>query len=105
MIDSVDVWILEQPTVISKRKKALYPVVLQRQQLADALARYLSMLGLERRAKTISLVDRLAKDDTSDHIPDTKPANTNGCAQQSCPCQSSVAAMLLLRQSIPFCQA
>jgi hypothetical protein len=55
LLDSIDVWLLTQPSLINKRKKTLLPVVLQRQQLADGLARYLSMLGLERKVKTKTL--------------------------------------------------
>lgn len=56
ILDSIDAWLLTQTTLINKRKRSLYPVVLQRQTLADGLARYLSQLGLERRkhVKTIS---------------------------------------------------
>jgi hypothetical protein len=49
LLDSVDAWLLEQPTLINARRRTVLPVVLQRQQLADALARYLQALGLERR--------------------------------------------------------
>ena len=45
MLDSVDVWILQQPTLINKPKRAIIPVVVQRQQLADALARYQKSIG------------------------------------------------------------
>ena len=42
-------------------ERALLPVVRERTQLADALARYLATLGLERRAKpTRSLQEYLA---------------------------------------------
>jgi hypothetical protein len=57
---------LDQSTLINKRKKALLPVVLQRQTLADALARYLGQLGLERKAKALSLQDILAQSDESE---------------------------------------
>jgi hypothetical protein len=49
LLDSIDAWLLTQPTLINKRKKALLPVVLQRQQLADGFARYLSQLGLDTK--------------------------------------------------------
>jgi hypothetical protein len=57
LLDSIDVWLLTQPTLINKRKKSLLPVVRERQQLADGLAKYLAMLGLERRSKEVSLQD------------------------------------------------
>ena len=44
------------------RKRALLPVVRERQQLADALARYMAQLGLQRRAKpTMDLATYLAE--------------------------------------------
>src|SRR5262245_6482158 len=55
LIESVDAWLLTQPTLINRRKRALLPVVLQRQQLADALGRYMSQLGLERRQANVDL--------------------------------------------------
>lgn len=51
ILDSVDVWILTQPSLINVRRNALLPVVRERQILADALARYMTMLGLERRPR------------------------------------------------------
>lgn len=53
LLDSIDVWLLQQPSLVNKRTRALLPVVRERQQLADALARYMSTLGLERRAKPV----------------------------------------------------
>jgi hypothetical protein len=63
LLDSVDAWLLTQDSLINKRKRTLLPVVLQRQQLADGLARYLNQLGMERRHKVKTLSDILAEDD------------------------------------------
>ncbi len=49
MLESVDRWLLQQPSLVNKSRRQLFPVVLQRQQLADSLARYMTTLGLERR--------------------------------------------------------
>lgn len=51
LLDSVDAWLLTQPTLINARKRALLPVVRERTQLADALARYMTALGLKRRSR------------------------------------------------------
>ena len=51
ILDSIDGWLAKQPSLIDRRKRALLPVVRERQSLADALVRYLTALGLERRAK------------------------------------------------------
>lgn len=61
LLESVDRWLLEQPSLVNKSRRQLFPVVLQRQQLADALARYMTQLGLRRRAKPVpSLQEYLA---------------------------------------------
>jgi hypothetical protein len=51
LLDSIDVWLLSQSSLVNVRKRSLIPVVKERQTLADGLARYLAMLGLARRAK------------------------------------------------------
>jgi hypothetical protein len=62
LLESVDAWLLVQPSLVAARKKALLPVVRERQGLADSLVRYLALLGLERRAKPVpSLNDYLCQ--------------------------------------------
>jgi hypothetical protein len=53
LLESVDRYLLGLPSLVNKRRRQLFAVVLQRQQLADALARYMGQLGLERRAKQV----------------------------------------------------
>ncbi|HLK11092.1 MAG TPA: hypothetical protein VKW76_06910 [Candidatus Binatia bacterium] len=53
LLDSIDAWLLVQPSLVNARKRALLPVVRERQSLADALARYLGQLGLERKARDV----------------------------------------------------
>jgi hypothetical protein len=78
LLDSIDVWLLQQPTLIIKRKKAVIPAVQQRQVLADALARYMSMLGLARKTKLTSLSEMLSSDDdTSDDKHNVTSEQTN----------------------------
>ena len=61
LLDSIDAWLLTQ-NVVNKRYRTLIGVCKDRQQLADALARYLSQLGMERRRRRTSLVDMLARE-------------------------------------------
>jgi hypothetical protein len=57
---SLDDWIAWQPSLVT-RKRTVLPVVLQRMQIAEGLARNLERLGLERHAKqALSLADYLA---------------------------------------------
>jgi hypothetical protein len=62
LLESVDRWMLAQPSLINKRNRVLFPIVAQRTTLADSLARSMTMLGLERRARpSPTLADRLAQ--------------------------------------------
>ena len=49
MLQHVDNYILGEKALVNRRSRKLHPVVLHRQRLADGLAKYLDMLGLERR--------------------------------------------------------
>ena len=77
LLDSVDAWLLTQPSLVNARKRTLLPVVLQRQQLADALARYLVLLGLKRRQAPVASLDAyLATRKSGDTVaPDTASEN------------------------------
>ncbi len=62
MLDSIDAYVLENGRLVNKKKRCLFPVVKERQQLADGLARYLNLIGLERRSKPVqSLTQYLAE--------------------------------------------
>ena len=52
-LDSCDAWLVQQESVIVKRRSAVRPVLLQRQILVDSLVRILSQLGLDRQAKQV----------------------------------------------------
>jgi hypothetical protein len=61
ILDSVDAWLLTQPTLINKRVKAVFPAVRDRQALVSTLRGLLGDLGLKRRAKALpSLGEYLA---------------------------------------------
>jgi len=69
ILHRIDTWIFEQETLIYRSKKrlaTLLPVVVQRQSLADSLATYMSMLGLERRRKIQTLNEILSQRDTDE---------------------------------------
>lgn len=61
LLASIDRFLLEQKSLINKSKRQLFPIVIQRQTLADALAGYMRTLGLKKKSKPIlSLNDYLA---------------------------------------------
>jgi hypothetical protein len=80
LLASVDAWLLAQSSLVDVGRQSLLPVLRERQALADALARYLRDLGLERRVKDVpSLADYLAARETppppaTPAAPTTPPA-------------------------------
>lgn len=61
ILDSVDAWLLSQPSLINKRTRSVLPVVRDRQALVSTLRGLLGDLGLKRRTKAMpSLGDYLA---------------------------------------------
>ena len=72
MLDSIDACLLTQPSLINARLRTLIPLVLQRQTLADGLARYLSQLGLERRHKVQTVTDMLNGQDENQQQPELR---------------------------------
>jgi len=54
-----------QKSLVNHRKRVVYPAVLQRQQLADALARYMTQLGLEKRSKTVATIGEYIQEKAS----------------------------------------
>jgi hypothetical protein len=48
-VDHLDAWIFEHGSLVNARRRSVHPVVRERQQLVDSLARLLGLLGLERR--------------------------------------------------------
>jgi len=63
LLDSIDRWLFSQRSLVNARKRALIPVVRERQILADGLARYLTLLGLQKRQKTVTLQEWLHQDE------------------------------------------
>lgn len=61
ILNSIDRWIFQQPSLIDKRKRALLPAVKERQSLANALVEYLAQLGLERKGG-LDLARRLMRE-------------------------------------------
>src|SRR6267154_3367857 len=59
-LNHLDAFLMSQPSLVNKRKKAILPVLRERQILADSFSRLLSQLGLQRIPKAIpSLQDYL----------------------------------------------
>ncbi len=50
LLGSIDSWLLVQPSLVNARKRAVLPVVKDRQALVDSLSRIMGQLGLKRRA-------------------------------------------------------
>ena len=53
ILDSIDAFILAQPSLVNRKRKSMLPIVRERQLIADGLSRYLGQLGLERKTKDV----------------------------------------------------
>jgi hypothetical protein len=53
LLDSIDAALLAERSLVNGRKRAVYPVVLDRLKLADGFARRLATLGLDRKAAPV----------------------------------------------------
>ncbi len=49
MLEHIDRWVLSTQNIVNKRDRKVFRIVLDRQRMADSLAKYLQMLGLEKR--------------------------------------------------------
>jgi hypothetical protein len=61
MLDSIDAWLLDQPTLVNKQRRQLYPAVRERTGLADSMVRNLELLGLKRQSRQVGLADYLKR--------------------------------------------
>jgi len=52
-LEYLDAWLVQQRTLVNFKKRTVLPVLLQRQQLADALVGYMKLLGLDRVQKPV----------------------------------------------------
>jgi hypothetical protein len=59
LVDHADAYLLSLGSVVNKRRRALFPIVMQRQTLAESLARMLNQLGLDRVEKRVSMTEYL----------------------------------------------
>jgi hypothetical protein len=99
LLDSVDAWLLTRPSIIDKRRRTLLRIVRERQQLADALSRYLQVLGLARRSKPIDLHSYVATryaaeqraQEASDPRNDSNPDDDSGDANRAMAEEEDVA--------------
>ena len=65
ILDTLDAWMVLQKSLVNHRKRVVYPAVLQRQQMADSLARYMTQLGLEKRSKTVATISEYLEEKAS----------------------------------------
>jgi hypothetical protein len=91
LLESVDAWLLVQPSLVNSRKRALLPVVRERQALADSLARYLTQLGLERRARPVPNLDDYLRQRSprSAELPGAPPPGFAGPGGETNPRETS----------------
>jgi hypothetical protein len=52
-LDHIDSWLVQQDSLVNKRKRAILPILRERMALADSLARVMIQIGLQRVPKPV----------------------------------------------------
>ncbi|HEY4838705.1 MAG TPA: hypothetical protein VIH72_08865 [Candidatus Acidoferrales bacterium] len=52
-LNHIDAFLMEQPSLVNKRKRAILPILRERMALADSLTRLMCQLGLQRAPKPV----------------------------------------------------
>ena len=65
LLDSVNGWLLSQPSLINKRTRAVIAVVKDRNTLVSTLRGLLGDLGLSRRSKTVTSIGEYIQEKAS----------------------------------------
>jgi hypothetical protein len=70
-LDHVDVFLMQQESLVNKKRRSVIPALKERQVLVDSLNRSLSLLGLERQQRAIpTLHEYIAERETKPRGPD-----------------------------------
>ena len=87
-VDSLDAWIMEQESLVNRKRKSVLPVLRERQQLVDSLGRILGQVGLEKKAKPVPALGEYLEEKYGDGKADpgrkknrlrtTRTKNTSG---------------------------
>jgi hypothetical protein len=57
MIQSVDRWLLEQPSLINRAKRCIFPIVSERNRLVSVSLQLAQAIGLERKQKPVHTLE------------------------------------------------
>ena len=79
LLDSVNVWLLQQRSIINLNHKMVIPLVYNRNTLVNTLRQLLCDLGLERRAKQVASIHAIAAEYAS------KPAANTSSGSAAAP--------------------
>ena len=70
-IDHVDLFLMEQESLVNKKRRSAYPILAQRNSLVNVLVNVMGQLGLERREKRVgSLAEYLEAREAGKHGDD-----------------------------------
>jgi chorismate mutase len=61
-LNHIDSWLMQQESLVNKRKRAILPILRERMALADSLARLMSQLGLQRVPKPVQPLHEFIRD-------------------------------------------
>lgn len=65
-VEHLDTWLITQPSLVNKRRKAILPALRERQALIDSLARLLAQLGLERQERPVKSLHEYIREEKTE---------------------------------------
>ena len=93
-VEHLGFFLMEQESLVNKKRKAVLPVLRERQQLVDSLSRILGQLGLERRAKRVPSLPEYIADKYKDSGSVEQERSYAKTKRRTCP-RSNAAARLI----------
>ena len=84
-IDHADAFLLEQHTLVNRKRRSLIPLVRERQALVDSLTRILGQLGLERKAPPAKTLNEDLEEMATEKAESEPPESTERPADETTP--------------------
>jgi len=82
LLGNVDAYLMEQESIVNRRKRCVLPVVRERIQLQDGLLRLLQALGLKRQPRSVPDLNEYLRQRAAEHAATEEPQDNTGGANE-----------------------
>jgi len=84
-LDHVDCFLMQQESLVNRKRKTVIPALRERERLVDSLNRSLSLLGLERQQKPIKSLSEYVAEKYGDGKVPGNGQGEDGCHSSDSP--------------------